>query len=63
MQDRKKYKCLSYEETIQMIEEVKGNIEKHNSGRLDLPEGFSYRDAIITLGYLRNRARSLKMKL
>jgi len=62
MIDHKKYKSLSYEETIIMIEELKKNLEKYNSGRIDLPEDFSYRDAIVTLGYLRNRARSLKSK-
>lgn len=62
MIDRKKYKSLNYAETIQMIEEVKENIEKYNSGSPDLPEDFSYRDALFTLGYLRNRARSLKTK-
>lgn len=62
MTDRKKYKSLNYIETVQMIEEIKENIEKYNSGSPDLPEDFSYRDALFTLGYLRNRARSLKTK-
>ena len=62
MVDKKKYKFLTYEETIQMIEELKNNIGKYNSGSVDLPEDFSYRDALFTLEYLRNRARALKKK-
>jgi len=62
MVNRKKYKNLTYIEIVQTIENLKKNIEKYNSGSPDLPEDFSYRDALFTLGYLRNRARSLKTK-
>lgn len=58
----KKAKQLTREQVVDEIRHVQNLIERYNSGELSLPPGFSYREAVLRLKYLRTRQTQLGRK-
>lgn len=62
MNPGKKARKLSHEEISSEIAQLQSLISRHNEGRMDLPYGFVYREAITRLKYLRSKQSQLKRK-
>jgi hypothetical protein len=62
MEPGKKAKQLTREQVVDEIRHVQDLIERYNAGELSLPAGFSYREAVLRLKYLRNRQTQLGRK-
>lgn len=59
---RKRSRSLTWEEVVEEIRNVQGQIERFNRGDVSLPRGFVYRDALARLKYLRNRQAQFAKK-
>ncbi|MBD3261055.1 MAG: hypothetical protein GF334_05135 [Candidatus Altiarchaeales archaeon] len=59
---KKKRNGLTYTEVVEEIKDVQRLIERSNRGDMTLPAGFSYKEAVLRLQYLRNRQRQLSKK-
>lgn len=59
---KKKRNGLTYTEVVEEIKDVQHLIERSNRGDMTLPSGFSHKEAVLRLQYLRNRQRQLKKK-
>jgi hypothetical protein len=62
MNTGKKTKQLTYEQVVDEIRHAQDMITKYNAGDVSLPHGFSYRDVVLRLKYLRNRQSQLSKK-
>ncbi len=61
--DRSQYKKLTYQETCDKVKELQEQLDFYNKHLThQLVPGFEYREVILTIGYLRNRARAIKKK-
>jgi DNA-directed RNA polymerase specialized sigma24 family protein len=62
MSPGKKARKLTRAEIADEIRIVQDQITRYNSGEITLPAGFSYREAVLRLKYLRNRQAQIKRR-
>ena len=58
--NRKEFKDLSYDGTVSKLKEYLELLGKYTDKSLDLPSNFDYKETVMTINYLRNRARCVK---
>jgi len=62
MDTSKKARKMTYEQIVDEIRHAKDMIARYNAGDISLPHGFSYKDAVLRLRYLRTRQTQLSKK-
>jgi len=62
MEPGRRAKQLTREQVVDEIRNVQDLLTRYNAGELTLPAGFSYKEAVLRLKYLRNRQSQLSKK-